>query len=657
MKRIIQGLGFQISAAFLLLILLFGGASLHALGAFQRQIAYGNLLDMAARLALTAEQMHVQAMNYKQNAPRDYPTYYRDVRLYYQDLMAHMAVFDTMVDRFMDKDFSMDIGDMLPWIRPRVGRRVAEAVSELEGEWASYRNGLGEALGNDQDEPRLEWAAEYALGHHAELARACDDLVEALRTWSATEHRRLTRGAFFLIIVATVLPILLLLVLRQRALQPLRETIAGFQRVAEGELGHLAPVTGTTEARELTESFNRLSSRLDLLHRMLDRLQRGNDLDELVGLLSRDFSALLGFDWLGVVSVDETRSTATLETARLDAGPVPDRRLVFALRGTVIETALSRQGPLQVPTIESREAGLVAHLADLGMRDAMLLPLNTDTPSPLQAVVCFASRSPDRYDPAGGRLLGNIAQLLALSFGRTARLAEQTRLAAVGELASGIAHELRSPLGTITLALEHISGQQLGERSRRRLDLATRACDQMGRLLEDLLLYVKPVGLDLAPMDLAALLREQVAEQRELGPGFEISLEIRTSNAWILGDKLRLHQVLSNLTSNAVEAAAPGSTVHWTLATGDAPDSLRAAVRNHGAVIPPQTLARLPTPFYTTKREGTGLGLAIAKRLVERHGGRLVIRSEPGLDTEVSISFPVASMPAAQRHLASPGRG
>ncbi len=91
------------------------------LGAFQRQLAYDSVVTIAGRLELAAEQMRTQAMNSKQNAPRDYPTYYRDLRLYYQDLMAQVDTFDRVIDTFMRGDFRGEMGGLLPWIRPRGG--------------------------------------------------------------------------------------------------------------------------------------------------------------------------------------------------------------------------------------------------------------------------------------------------------------------------------------------------------------------------------------------------------------------------------------------------------------------------------------------------------------------------------------------------------
>lgn len=642
MKRIVQGLGFQISVAFLVLILLFVGASLRALGAFQVQISYNGLLDMAARLAITGEQMHIQAMNYKQNAPRDYPTYYRDVKLYYQDLIGDMAIFDDVVERFMEGDYRMSIGGVLPFTRPRVGPEVSAAVADLEEVWAGYRKGLLDALGDDSREPRLEWAAEFVLANDGKLREASNALGDALRAWSNTEHQRLIRGAFLLVAVATVTPLLLLLLLAHLALRPLRRTIGGFQRVAEGDFGHRTPVEGTTEVRELAESFNRLSSRLNLLHRLLERLQRGNDLDELAGFLSQEFRELLGFDWLGVISIDETRSTALLETARLDGARPTGAHPVFPFDEQLLATALSDEGPHQVPEISDASSGLAGHLFGLGMRSAMLLPLRAGAASMMPAVVCFASRNPQRYDPEGGRILGNIAQLLALSFSRTARLAEQTRLAAVGELASAIAHELRSPLATISLTLEHFDGLAIAERSRRRLELSERSCRQMERLLEDLLLYARPLRLDLDSFDLGVLLADHVREQQELYPQFALALKTSCDHAWICADQLRIRQILDNLTKNAREAASPGSVIRLTLSAEDSSGVYRVAVRNRGQVIPPEVIARLPRPFYTTKQDGTGLGLAIAQRLSQRHGGRLTIRSEPGLDTEVAFTLPAS---------------
>ena len=110
LSRSLASLSVQVTAAYLALGLLLVAAGLYTLGAFQRQLGSIELVNQAAQLELTVEQMHAQGMNYWQNAPRDYPTYYRDVRLYYQDLMAQVDTIDAAVASFMSGDF----GDAMP---------------------------------------------------------------------------------------------------------------------------------------------------------------------------------------------------------------------------------------------------------------------------------------------------------------------------------------------------------------------------------------------------------------------------------------------------------------------------------------------------------------------------------------------------------------
>jgi len=184
LTRVISSLSFQIAAGLLLPLILFVAASLFMIGSFQRQLAYDSVVDTAARLELTAQQLHAQAMNYKQNAPRDYPTYYRDVNLYYRDLIAHVRTMDRVVDTFMRGDFrNSAVSLWLAWPQPRVDGPVKEAIQALEDTWAGYRESLFDALGPDPDEPRLEYAAEHNIAHHDELEEATLALTESLRRY------------------------------------------------------------------------------------------------------------------------------------------------------------------------------------------------------------------------------------------------------------------------------------------------------------------------------------------------------------------------------------------------------------------------------------------------------------------------------------------
>jgi len=644
LKRHLASLRFQVTGAILVLLLLLAAAGFYALGAFQRQLAYDALVDIAARLELSVEQMHAQGMNYWQNAPRDYPTYYRDVRLYYQDLMADVATFDEVVETFMSGDFADAVPSTLPGIEPRLGGEVAVAVADLERTWEQWRQGLFDALGDDPEEPRLEWAAEHVMAEHETLAAATAALSAALRRWSEREYRLMMHGAVGVFGVWLLLAALVLLLLHWRVLAPLRGTIAGFQRVADGAFDYRLPVVGATEVQDLTTSFNLLSERLDLLYQLIQGLQQGRDLDQLMGLLGRHFSELLGCDWISVVLIDDARAMARVETSWLDGAPQPNDRRLYRLQGTLLEAALDEGAPLNIPDLPARADANAAYeflryLAALGMQDAIFLPLTQETRTPVPAVVVFATRRADGFDADQRRLLGNSAELLAQSFGRIARFAEQGRLAAIGELASGIVHELRTPLSTVAMALGHLSDQPQDERSRRRTDLALGEVERMRRLLDDILLYAKPLSLDPQPLDLTDALRSFIAGVAEQHARHILHLDVRTGRAQVLADPQRLQQVFANLTDNACQTAPAGSVVTWRIAEADDGRELSLTIHNAGEPIPAQLLPKLTQPFFSLRSGGTGLGLAIVRRLVEQHGARLDIQSDAARGTRVEIRF------------------
>jgi signal transduction histidine kinase len=653
LSRALSSLSVQVTAGYVALGLLLAAAGLYTLGAFQRQLGAIELVNQAAQLELTVEQMHAQGMNYWQNAPRDYPTYYRDVRLYYQDLMAQVETIDTAVAAFMSGELSDAMPTVIPvpmstplsaWLQPHLGAEAEAAISALERVWESWRAELFAALGEDQDEPRLEWAAEHVIEAHNQLFSAVEAFADALRDWSEREYRLMMHGTIAVALVTLTIAALLLALLHWKVLAPLRRTTAGFQRVADGDFGHRLPVAGTTELQDLTASFNQLSERLDLLYRLIQALQQGQDVDQLMGLLNTEFRSLLGCDWTGLVFIDETRASARVETSWLDGVPQPDDQRLYRLQGTLLERVLADESPLQVTSLAQRAREnpayeLLRHLVSLGMQEAIFLPLTAQTQTPIPAVVVFATRAEDGFGDARRRLLGNIAQLLTQGVGRTARLAEQGRLAAIGEFASSIAHELRTPLTTISMAIGYLTEQAQEPRAQRRLDLALGEAERMRRLLEDILLYAKPLSLNPRPVNLSALLAQFVANARERHARHHLLLEASAPDAETMVDPDRLGQILSNLTNNACEAAPEGTAVTWRISEPNARE-LRLTIHNRGEPIPAQLLPRLTEPFFSTKASGTGLGLAIVRRLVEQHGGRLAIHSDAEQGTRVEIDLP-----------------
>ena len=166
----------------------------------------------------------------------------------------------------------------------------------------------------------------------------------------------------------------------------------------------------------------------------------------------------------------------------------------------------------------------------------------------------------------------------------------------------------------------------------------------MARLLEDMLLYAKPLELDLRPLDLEHLVREVLDSEQDLvrRPGQRLRFVGPGSSARILGDRDRLMQILLNLARNACEASPESGVIGWRISEDPGAGTVILEVHNGGDPIPPELLTRITDPFVTGRSSGTGLGLSIVKRLVIAHGGELHIHSQPGEGTLVRLTFPPA---------------
>lgn len=276
-------------------------------------------------------------------------------------------------------------------------------------------------------------------------------------------------------------------------------------------------------------------------------------------------------------------------------------------------------------------------LDELGRRDAIFLPVGGS--GDREGVVVFASRFPNTYRTEHLELLRNLGVLVGVSLARTLQLVESGRLATIGQFASGIVHEVRSPLATIALALEHLTGiSGLPSGSKKRVQLATGELARLERLLAEILVYAKPLSLDRRSEDIPRLVREVVASEPDAGERCDLRLDPCPP---VSIDRDRVKQVLINLLRNALQASPQDEAVGVTCSANDA-EWVEINIANGGDPVPDRDLDRLFEPFYTTKRGGTGLGLPIVQRLVNAHGGSVQIRSSRESGTLATVRLPVS---------------
>lgn len=217
------------------------------------------------------------------------------------------------------------------------------------------------------------------------------------------------------------------------------------------------------------------------------------------------------------------------------------------------------------------------------------------------------------------------------------------RLAALGELAAGVAHEVRNPLGAIQL-YSHLLRKTCAEVEPalaliEKIELGIRAID--GVVQDTLALAPRPGRL--MPRSLETILQEaaDVCRQSLAARDVSLVLHITDPTVQVLAEGDGLQRVLVNLIVNAAEASPAGSTVEVCVAAPGV-EEVEVAVVDQGSGLSDEVLERLFDPFFTTKEHGTGLGLTIAHRLVEALGGRLTARNRREGGAEFAVVLPVA---------------
>ncbi|MCB1858112.1 MAG: GAF domain-containing protein [Gammaproteobacteria bacterium] len=641
-----KSLRFQIAAPLLIIVLLFAALFAGNLTALEAQRNYNTLLNITARLQHTAQSLVQLAMNYSSNIPQDSASYQRDVKLYYQEIQSQVELFDEITEGFMSENFSPTLTSRKYPFTPRLDPAIQAAVRAIEEAWADFKVRLTLSIGMDERGPRIGEAAAFINGNHLLLTESVDALRSQLLHLASARLDNVRRLNWIALAAVVGVTFGLMIWFYLSIIHPLRSSVRGFRNVAQGDFGYQVPSSGSNELASLTASFNQLSSRLHAIFELIDRIQQGSDLGQTLCFVAEQFPALLPLDWVGALFIAGDEKRITLEKSYRDGKTEANRHNTFELRKTLLAKALETDKPLHIPDMkrtaqDNPNYQFLNHLVANGLRDAIFLPITEQSPIP--GVLVFATEKPDSYTPEHLELLANIAKLITHSFGRTVKLTEHARLAAIGGFASGIVHEIRSPLSTINLALEYLRKAELPAAAEKRAALAHHETERLARLLDEILLFAKPLKIEMGELDMGGLIsqfldtHEAIAAQR----GQFNRLRINAASTAILGDRDRLEQVLLNLYNNACEASPPGSEICWILAEDADKRHLCLDILNPGDPIPEAILGRLFDPFFTTKSEGTGLGLGIVKRIVDAHGGEITIQSDMSPGTRVTVSLPL----------------
>jgi two-component system sensor histidine kinase PilS (NtrC family) len=224
------------------------------------------------------------------------------------------------------------------------------------------------------------------------------------------------------------------------------------------------------------------------------------------------------------------------------------------------------------------------------------------------------------------------------------QLRQKEKLAAVGQLAAGIAHEIRNPLASISGSIQLLTGDSAVEPSEQRklMNIVSREIDRLNGLITEFLEYVRPEQRANQLVDLNAVIRE-VAEMIRLNSKLRQDVEQKlelSAQCQILGNKDKLKQAILNFAVNAYQAMDKTSKPVLEVLSKDEGDKVVLVIRDNGCGIKKENLSRIFEPFHTTKPQGSGLGLAITHKILEAHSARIFVESELNEGTRFLIEFP-----------------
>jgi two-component system nitrogen regulation sensor histidine kinase GlnL len=283
---------------------------------------------------------------------------------------------------------------------------------------------------------------------------------------------------------------------------------------------------------------------------------------------------------------------------------------------------------------------------------------------------CIESEQPVRRRRAGDALVDAAASPLIDDDGRCGgvvlvlrdrtiqrnlqrQLGEQERLVAFGDMAAGIAHEVKNPLGGIRGAAEIVAARARDAKLRDAAELIVREVSRIASLVDELMVFTRGEDVSFATVNIHKVLDDVLAllAMDPLASGVHLERRFDPSLPELVADPDRLVQVFLNLARNALQALQGSGTLaistrtsldhRLALDSGESVPALLVSVEDDGPGMPREVLERLATPFFTTRSDGAGLGLAVAHHWVARHGGSLRVESEPGAGTRATVALPL----------------
>ena len=436
---------------------------------------------------------------------------------------------------------------------------------------------------------------------------------------STTLLRREVTGSLqqSLAVAAVALPLawLAAMVLAQLTVRPIRAIVGQVDRIRRGEPLEATPVAlGGDEFQELSSQLTRLGRELQA-----DRLSTLSEKAHLQGVVDQLED--------GVIFLNPERHILFFNRAAETVVGLPLERTV----GLPIHEVLDPAHPL-LPFVDQVLVG------SAGIRNAtVVLPHDGRD----KEFLVSAFHMEDAH-----RVMGVAVLLKDLESIKTVQslVSYSAKLAALGRLTSGVAHEVKNPLNAMMIHVELLKErlEDSGVDVKKSLEVIGSEIRRLDRVVQGFLKFMRPQELTLKPVDLNAMLQSVCAllETESLSHGVRFVLELDAALPAVSADEELLRQAFINILQNAAQAMPSGGAVRIRTRPEEV-DWVRVAVTDQGVGIAPEDVDKIFKLYYTSKPGGSGIGLSVVYRIVQLHDGTVEAKSEPGRGTAVIVRLPV----------------
>ena len=399
------------------------------------------ILNLSGQLRVISQLIVNHSSTYTDNVPRDYKSYYRDVALYQEQLKTLIVRYDKIIDSFKARELAPELFQN-EFLSIRKNRKIVQKISEkvdpiycswnktarnelieASKSWDSFKNGLYKELGDNLKEPRLEAAAQYVLYNEDALLLSATQLTASFRNMMEQKLSQITWINRISILVSFLIAITIFVFVYKKIFKPMAMTVEAFQRVAQGELTHQIEVSDTEELGKLTDSFNRLTKRINSLFGLTNRIYQATNLDEIIKFIYEEFNGLLPIDWVAMLRMDVSQQQMIVGHIYSTEEHVLHVGDVIPISHPVLQEVFNDNKVISFDYLAEElkkyngEDEFFINLTRMDMKSMIVYPLSISGDE--RALLIFATHQESAYRTSHRELLSNITSQVSHAFDRS----------------------------------------------------------------------------------------------------------------------------------------------------------------------------------------------------------------------------------------------